>query len=141
MITALLDLLAEVVLGRCLELLQDHRRDLRRRVASCRRSRSARVSFSPLTTLYGTVLISSRDFVEPAAHEPLDRVDGVLRVGDRLPLGDLADETLAVLGERHDRGVVRLPSWFGDDDGLAALHHGDHGVGRAEVDSDDMRHA
>ena len=92
------------------------------------------------TTWYGTIFISSDDFVEAAAHEALDREDRVLRVGDGLPLGDLPDQPLAGLGERDDRR--RQPPAFriGDDDGLAAFHDGDDGVGRAQVDADDFAH-
>ena len=35
------------------------------------------------------------DFVELASHEALDRVDGVLGIGDGLPLRHLADQALA----------------------------------------------
>jgi hypothetical protein len=47
-----------------------------------------------------------------AAHEALDREDGVLRIGDRLALGDGADEAVAVLREGDHDGVVRPPSTF-----------------------------
>ena len=36
------------------------------------------------------------------AHVALDRPDGPVDVGDGLPLGDLADQHLAVLGEGDD---------------------------------------
>ena len=80
------------------------------------------------------------DFVEPAAHEALDREDGVLGVGHGLPLGDLADQPLAGLGEGDDRR--RQPAAFrvGDDDRLAAFHDRDDGVGGAQVDADDFAH-
>jgi hypothetical protein len=52
------------------------------------------------------------DLCELRAHEALDRIDGVRRVRDGLSLGDLADEALALVGHRHDRGVRRLPSAF-----------------------------
>ena len=80
------------------------------------------------------------DLVELPAHEALDREDGVLGVGDRLPLGDLADQPLAGLGERDDRR--RQPPAFrvGDDHRLAAFHHGDDGVGGAQIDADDFAH-
>ena len=48
---------------------------------------------------------------EATAHEPLDRVDRVVRVRDRLAFRDLADQTLAALGERDDRR--RDPAAFG----------------------------
>ena len=90
------DRLPEVVLGGLLQLLQDHRRDFRRRVASLPPALDAHVAVAVArTTWYGTIFISSRHFVELAAHEPLDREDRVLRVGHRLALGDLADQPLA----------------------------------------------
>jgi len=52
------------------------------------------------------------DLFVAAPHEPLDRVDGVLRVRDGLPLGDLSDEPLSRLREPDDEGVVRPPSEF-----------------------------
>ena len=75
---------------------------------------------------------------DPAAHEPLDREDGVLRIGDCLTLGDLTDEPLAVLREPDDRR--RRPTAFGvgDDDGIAAFHDRDDRVRRTEVDTDDL---
>ena len=48
------DLLAEVVLGRLLQLLQNHRRDFRRRDTSCRGPRPTRRRSARATTLYGT---------------------------------------------------------------------------------------
>src|SRR5205807_433168 len=75
-----------------------------------------------------------------AAHEALDRVDGALRVGDRLALRDLADQPLAIFGERDDRGSQPTALFIDDDFRLAALHHSDDAVGGAEVDSDDLAH-
>jgi hypothetical protein len=37
-------------------------------------------------------------------------------------------------------GVVRAPSAFSMTLGVLALHHGDAGIGRAEVDADDFCH-
>ena len=53
------------------------------------------------------------DFAVAAAHEALDRIDRVLRVGDGLALGGLADEALAVFGEgdHRGRGAALLRSW------------------------------
>ena len=66
----------------------------------------------------------------------LDGGDGAVNVGDRLTLGDLANQDLAGLGEGDDRGVVRAPSAVGDDGGLAAFEDGNSGVGGTEVDAD-----
>ena len=80
------------------------------------------------------------DFVELAAHEALDREDRVLGVGDRLALGDLADQPLAGLGEGDDRRRQASAFRVGDDDRFAAFHDGDDRVGRAQVDADDFAH-
>jgi hypothetical protein len=37
-------------------------------------------------------------------------------------------------------GVVRAPSWLAMTVGWPAFHHRDHGVGRAQVDTDDLSH-
>jgi hypothetical protein len=92
--TASVTVLAEVALGVALELLQDERADL----------------------LRGEVLAVDR-LLPVGADVALDRPDGALDVGDRLALGDLADQHLAVLGEGDDRGVVRAPSAFAMTEG------------------------
>jgi NAD-specific glutamate dehydrogenase len=66
----------------------------------------------------------------------LHRADGAVDVGDRLPLGDLADEDLAVLGEGDHARCGARTFGVGDDLRLAAGEHRDDGVGGAEVDSD-----
>jgi NAD-specific glutamate dehydrogenase len=74
--------------------------------------------------------------VELPTNQTLEGGDGVLRVDDCLSLSGQAHETLAVLGERDDRG--RCPCTFRvlDDAGSLALHDGDARVGRTEVDTD-----
>ncbi len=78
--------------------------------------------------------------VELAADEALDREQGVLRIGHRLALGRLADHDFIVLGERDDRrrGAVALAVL--DHARLAAFHDRDAGIGRSQVDADDLRH-
>ena len=74
------------------------------------------------------------------AHVALDRADGAVDVGDRLTLGDLADQDLARLGERHDgRGGARALG-VRDDGGLATLEDRDDAVRRTEVDADSSSH-
>ena len=110
--------LAEVGLGVALELLQDERADLLRRE------------------------VLAVDRVLPvAAHVALDRPDRAVDVRHGLALGDLADEHLAVLGERHDGR--RRPRALGvrDDGGLATFEYGDDRVGRPQVDTDRACHA
>ena len=131
------DRVAEVVLGGLLHLLKDHRRDLGRRVALALDLDRGDVAW-PGDDLVRNALDLVLDLVHPAAHEALDREDGVLRVRYRLTLGDLADEPLAVLREADDRR--RRATAFGvrDDDRVSAFHDRDHGVRRSEIDSNDF---
>ena len=128
---------AEVVLRGLLHLLEDHRRDFGRRVPLA------------LDLDGGHVVLAGDDLVRnalglvlhlahPAAHEALDREDGVLRVGDGLALGDLADESLAVLREADDRGRGAPAFGVRDDDRIAAFHDRDDGVRRPEIDANDF---
>jgi hypothetical protein len=80
------------------------------------------------------------DFIEAAAHEPLDREDRVFGIGDGLPLGDLSHQALAGLAEGNDRGSNAATFRVLDDGGLIAFHHRDNGVCGAQVDADDFAH-
>jgi hypothetical protein len=73
-----------------------------------------------------------------AAHEPLDRIDRARGVGHRLPAGRLADECLALFGERHDAGGQAIAFRVCDDFGLAAFHDRHDRVRGAQVDADDL---
>jgi len=79
--------------------------------------------------------------IDPAAHEPLDREDGVLRIGHRLPLGDLPHQTLSSFGEGHHRRRQTSAFGVGDDNRLSTFHHGDNRIGCPEVDPDDFAHS
>ena len=103
------DLFAQGVLGEVFDLGEDQRRDLLRAVL-------------PIADLDADVAVGSAGegiredlarplhlgIVEFTADQPLDREDGVLRVGDGLPFGDLADQAVVVLGESR-----RWKAWFG----------------------------
>ena len=101
----LLDLLPEIGLGGLLHLLQDEGGDLRGRIGLAVRLDPG-VAVAGLDDLVGDellVLLDHRVVVAPA-DQALDREDGLFRIGDRLALGRLADEPLAVVGECDDRG-------------------------------------
>ena len=85
------------------------------------------------------VLLDHRVVVAPA-DQALDREDGLFRIGDRLALGRLADETLAIVGEGDDRRGGARTLGVLDDFGRRAFHDGDAGIGSAEVDADDLSH-
>ena len=137
----LLDLLAEIGFRRLLHLLKNEGGDLRGRIGLA-------VRLDPGVAVRGPgdlvgdellVLLDHRVVVAPA-DQALDREDGLFRIGDRLALGRLADETLAVVGEGDDRR--RRAHAFGvlDDFRRFAFHDGDARIGGAEVDADDLAH-
>ena len=115
--TAWLTGLAEVALGVALQLHQDAGADL-----------------------LGVVRLAVDVDLPVGAHVALHRPDRAIGVGDRLALGDLADEHLAGLRERDDRGRRAGALGVGDDGGLARLEHRDDGVGGAEIDADGLGH-
>ena len=78
--------------------------------------------------------------VELAADEALDREQRVLRIGDRLALGRLADQDFVVLGERDDRRRGAITLAVLDDARLAAFHDGDAGIGGSQIDADYLAH-
>ncbi len=132
------DLLAELGFGVGLELGEDQRGDFRRGVRlllAVDVDFDGRVAVVGVDDLVGNALFLVLDLGELASHEALDGENGVGRVGDRLALGRLADETLAALGEGDDgRRRARAFGVF-EDHRLAVFHDGHAGVGRAEVDA------
>ncbi len=133
------DGLAQIRFGVGLQLLQDHRGDLGRRVLLAA-GLDAGVAVGSGDDLVGDDRLLLLDFGLLAAHEALDREDRVLRVGDGLALGDGADEPLARGREGDDGGGRATALGVLDHGGLAALEHGHAGVRRAEVDTDGLSH-
>ena len=130
--------LAEIVFRRLLQLLQNHRRDLRRgKLLALRHDRHV---VAVALNLIRDHLQLFADFVIAASHEPLDRVNRVLGIGDGLPLGDLPHQPFAGLGESDDRR--RSPSTFfiRYNFRLSTLHNRDAGVGGAKVNSNNLSH-
>ena len=139
----LVDFVAQVGLGRLLQLPQGEGRDFRRRVLVAV-DVDLDVVLGAADDLVGHHLLFGGHLVVAAAHEALDRVDGARRVGDGLASGRLADDGFPFIGERDDAGRETIPLGVGDDLHVFAFHHGDDRVGRSEVDSDDLfsaRHA
>ena len=131
--------LPEVLLGRLLELLEDHAGDFRRGVLFAARTDPG-VGVGRPHDLVGHHLHLFADFVVLAAHEPLDGEDRVFWIGDCLALGDLAHKPLAGFREGDNRRRKPPALWIGDHDRLAALHDGDNRVCGAEIDADDLAH-
>ena len=135
------DGLAEIGLGGFLHLLQDESGNLRRAIILAA-GLDPGVAVRSLDDLVGHqfgVLLGDR-IVEAAADQALDRENRIVRIGDRLALGRLADEPLTVLGESDDRRRRARAFRILDDLRLAAFHDGDAAVGRAQVDPDDLGH-
>src|SRR6266852_347662 len=80
------------------------------------------------------------NFIVPPAHEPLDRIHGVLRIRYRLTFRYLADQPLARLGDGHYGRRRPRPLLVGDHHRLAALHHGHYRVRRSQVNSNNLAH-
>ena len=108
---------AQIRLGVRLQLLQDHGADLLRRVA----------------------LVVDGDAVV-GTHLTLNGGDGAVGVGDGLTLCHLTHHTLAGFAEGHHGRSRTVALRVGDNDCLAAFHHGYAGIGRAKVDTDNFRH-
>ena len=111
------DGLAQIGLGVRLQLLQHHGGDL----------------------LGGIGLVVDGDFVV-GAHLALDGGDGAVGVGDGLALGDLANHTLAGLGEGHHGRGGAGAFGVGNNGSLAAFHHGDAAIGGSQIDTDNLTH-
>ena len=133
----LVDLVAEIGLSRLLERPEHLGGDLRRGELLVTGA-DLDVVLGATHDLVGHHLLLAADLVVSPAHEPLDGVDGSLGIGDGLPAGDVAHERLALVveGDHARREAVSL--LVRDHLGLLALHHGDDGVGGAEVDADDL---
>ena len=121
-----------------LQLRQDHRGNFRRRkrlVLAADFDFDVRVAIGGLHDLVRHALLLFVHLIELAAHEALDRKNGVLRIGDGLALGGLADETLAGLGERDDGRRRACAFGVFENYRFAALHDGHAGVGGAQIDT------
>ena len=137
----LLDLLAQILLGRLLHLLKDHGGDLRGGML-LGAGLDPGVAVVALDDLVGDELLVllHRIVAHATADQALDGEDRVLGVGDGLALGRLADEALAIVGERdHGRRGARALRVL-DHLGVLAVHDGDARVGRAQIDTDHLSH-
>ncbi|ACO33777.1 NAD-specific glutamate dehydrogenase domain protein [Acidobacterium capsulatum ATCC 51196] len=129
---------AQVVFGGLLELLQNHGRNFGGGVVLALRLDDDVVAL--LLDLVGHHLHFVVHFILAAAHEALDGVNRVLRIGNRLALGHLAHQTLAALGKSHHRRRGAAALFVGDHLRFAAFHHGHHGIGGSEVNSNNLCH-
>jgi hypothetical protein len=138
----LLDLLAEIGLGRLLHLLQGEGGNLRGGI------------FLPVDVDPGIAIVAGDDLVGDELLVSLDRLvveaapirrftakDRAGRVGHGLTLGRLADKALAVGGEGDDGGSGATALGVLDHLRRLAVHDGDAGIRRAKINTNDFRHA
>ncbi|GAD60122.1 hypothetical protein MBEBAB_2372 [Brevundimonas abyssalis TAR-001] len=137
----LLDLLAQIGLGGLLHLLKGEGGDLLGGIVLAVGAHPG-VAIGALDDLVGDHLLVLRHdgVVIAAADQALDGEEGVLGVGDRLALGRLADQGLAVLLDRDHRRGGAVALGVLDDLGILAVHDRNTRVGGAEVDADDLAH-
>jgi len=137
------DLFAEVGFGVGLHLGQHDRGDLLgsellHLVADL--SLDVGVAVFTFDDLEGEILRLLANLGELAADQALCREDGVLRVGDGLTLGGLADHALARFGESDDGRSRARAFRVRDDHRLATFHDGHTGVRRTKIDAEDVTH-
>ena len=133
----LVDLVAEIGLGRLLQRPEHLGGDLRRGELLVTGA-DLDVILRATDDLVRHHLLLAADLVVPPPHEPFDGVDGSLGIGDGLSAGDVAHERLALVVEGHHTRREAVALLVRDHLGLLALHHGDDGVGGAQIDADDL---
>ncbi len=131
--------LTEVLLGRLLHLLENHGGDLLRRIEL-----AVDVHAGGVVLAADHLVRHPGDFLSHTviglAHEPLDGEHGVVRVGDGLALGRVADLALTAVGESDDGRGGALSLVIDNDGRLVAFHHGHARVRGSKVDSDNLSH-
>ncbi len=133
--------LAEELLGGFLHLLQDEGGNLARAVFLAP-GFDPGIAVRRLDDLVGhhiDVLLGHR-IVEAPPDQALDGEEGIVGIGDRLALGRLADEPLAVFGKGDLRGRGAHSFRVLDDPRLGAFHDSHAGIGGAKVDADYFCH-
>ena len=131
------DLLSQMRLGAKLEFLEDHGRDLGRRIGFV--SDLDPDDSSLLVEFVREVFQFPGQIGQAFTHKTFDGVNRALRVSDEMLFGRITHEQ-AVVSHGDDGGHQgsTVTSW--NDTRSVALHVGNQGVGRAEVNADDSRH-
>ena len=133
--------LAEVSFGRFAQFHQDERGEFLGKVFAIADADHDAAIGGIFVDFEGVFLFVFADFLSEAADEALGGGDGALRLRGSLTTGDLADDDVAVFHEGDDRRGLGLTFGIENDARLAPFDHGDDGIGRAEIDADDVSHA
>ena len=134
------DLFAEVCFGGFLELGQDHCRHFGGRLFLSKYFHAC-VAIVAGNYLVGNQLHFLRNFVIAPSHKALDGVNGVFRVGYRLPLCDLAHQSFSGLCEAHDRRSRAATFLIWNYNWLSVFHNGNNGVRCSKVNTYNFAHA
>ena len=118
--------------------MQDHCGDFRRRVGLALRHHGDAVALRDY--LIGHHLHLFVHFAEAPAHEPLDGIDGVFRIGYRLPFGNLSDQAFARLRDAYNGRRGSRAFLVGDHDWFAPLHNRNYGIRGSQIDADNLTH-
>ena len=134
-------LLAQKLLRDETHLLQNHRGDFRDGVGLVAHS-NAHILMRPLHNFVGRGLhgVDHRRRAPLAPNQPLGRVDGMTRIGDRLPPGELSDEPAAALADGHRAWRGLVASLVGENLGRPINYDRDTGVRGAEIDAYHFAH-
>ena len=134
---SLVDLVTEVAFGCLFKSTEDLGGDLRRGAGLVARLHLD-VVFGTADHLVGNDLLLASHLVVAASHEPLDRIDRPLGVGDGLPPGGVAHERLPLIVKGHHARREAIALLVRDHLGLLALHDRHHRIGGTEIDADDL---
>ncbi len=133
----LIHLVAQVRLGRLLELTERFCRNLGGRKLLIGRFNSHEIASIP-DNFVGDHLLFIRHLFVTSPHKSLHRVNGIAGVRHRLTAGRFANQCLAVLCEGDHTRCQPSTLGIGDDFRFRTFHHRHHRIGCAEVNSDDF---
>ncbi len=134
-------LFTEIILGGFLHLLQDESGDLRGRVVLA-------MGIDP-----GIAIVAGDDLIGDETHillrhriiiatadQPLNREQGIFRIGHGLALRCLAHQPLTRIGESDHGGRRARAFRILNHPDILAIHDGDTGIGGAKIDTDNFAH-
>ena len=132
-----LDLVPQVAFRRLLQLLKDHRGNLRRRVFLAV-DFDLHIVVRAANNFVRNDLFFRGDFTVTSPHESLDGVDRVVRIRDRLVLRRFANQRAAFIGEGNNTWSQAVAFQVRNHLRDGTFHHGNHRVRCTKVDADNL---
>ena len=133
------ELLAKVIFCGLFHFLKDHRTNLRWGVDSVTHFNTGSVVITFYDFEWNHLHFLSH-FVVEAAHKTLYGRHGVLGISNGLALCSLTHQSLAALRKGNDGRSSPPALGVGNNDRVISLHHSHNGVGRSQVDSNNLTH-